>query len=102
MGKTVRFRMQDGDDTGSTMADAQTTLDYFTCTLGEAARWNEAHPHPFATVNHLVDEQAAALRQRPAVNFPGGCAGQDGRRTKSGRTPRSSAAGVGVGPGSDA
>lgn len=61
-----------------------THLDYFTCTLGEAAKWNEAHPHPFETVNHLVDEQADELRERPAVTFPGGCNGEDGRPIKSG------------------
>ncbi|PSR99252.1 hypothetical protein BD289DRAFT_361380 [Coniella lustricola] len=56
---------------------------YFTCTLGQAARWNANRPHPFKTVNHLIDEQANELRQRPAVNFPGGCYSDDGREMKT-------------------
>ncbi|CAN8104298.1 unnamed protein product [Discula destructiva] len=70
------------------MADPQTNLDYFTCTLGEAARWNQEHPHPFKTVSHLIDEQAEELRQRPAVTFPGGCPGENGRAMKSDFTYR--------------
>lgn len=66
-----------------TMAEEQLT--YFTCTLGEAAKWNENHPHPFETVNRLIDEQARELRQRPAVNFPGGCHDEEGREMKSGK-----------------
>lgn len=62
-----------------------TTLNYFLCTLGEAAIWNREHPHPFHTVNHLIDEQAKELPQRTAVNFPGACNGEDGREMKSGR-----------------
>lgn len=61
-----------------------THLNYFTCTLGEAALWNADHSHPFRTVNDLIDEQAKEIRQRPAVNFPGGCYGEDGRGMKSG------------------
>lgn len=89
MSKKVRFQIhgsnRNSSSTTAAMEDTQTNLDYFTCTLGEAARWNEAHPHPFQTVNHLIDEQADDLGQRPAVNFPGGCAGEDGRKMKSGR-----------------
>lgn len=86
--KKVRFQdnawdeRSNGDKADSMVA---THLDYFTCTLGEAAQWNDAHPHPFETVNHLVDAQADELRQRPAVNFPGGCNGANGRAIKSGR-----------------
>lgn len=85
--KKVRFQIHGRNPNGNSkaMAEAQTDLNYFTCTLGEAARWNEVHPHPFETVNHLVDVQAEELGQRPAVNFPGGCAGEDGRAMKSGR-----------------
>lgn len=87
--KKVRFHIsgwsaRSNKNTGAeTMTD--THLTYFTCTLGEAAKWNEAHPHAFETVNHLIDAQADDLRQRPAVNFPGGCTGEDGRGMKSGR-----------------
>lgn len=88
--KKVRFHSSGGtahDKTAAADAEdtTETNLNYFTCTLGEAAKWNEAHPHPFETVNDLVDVQAGDLRQRPAVNFPGGCNGEDGRAMKSGR-----------------
>lgn len=52
------------------MADMEPT--YFTCNLGEAAKWNETRPHTFRTVNHLIDEQAKECGQRLAVHFPGG------------------------------
>lgn len=68
-----------------TTTTTSTNLNYFICTLGEAAIWNREHPHPFHTVNDLVDEQAKELRQRPAINFAGGCNGEDGRQVKSGR-----------------
>lgn len=91
MSKKVRFHVDawshgwtKNPGTG-TMETAETHLNYFTCTLGEAARWNADHPHPFHTVNHLIDEQAEDLRQTPAVNFPGGCFAEDGREMKSGR-----------------
>lgn len=79
-------KMQAPSDTARTRNndDNKTHLNYFTCTLGEAAIWNAQHPHPFTTVNHLIDEQADELRQRPAVNFPGGCLSEDGREMKSG------------------
>ena len=46
-------------------------LNYFTCTLGQAAAWNEEHPHSFQTVNDLIDEQAERFPNHPAVGFPG-------------------------------
>lgn len=85
--KRVRFHVHDWSQDSSqagNMAQAETHLNYFTCTLGEAATWNAEHPHPFHTVNHLIDEQAKDQGQRPAVNFPGGCAAEDGREMKSG------------------
>lgn len=83
--KQVRFQVQVwSHDEKKPQAMAETPLNYFTCTLGDAAKWNAQHPHPFATVNDLIDEQAKELRQRPAVNFPGGCYGEDGRAMKSG------------------
>lgn len=87
MPKKVRFEVygwsHDNKQPDHTMTE--TDLNYFTCTLGQAAKWNRDHPHPFDTVNALVDEQAKELRQRPAVNFPGGCNSEDGREMKSGR-----------------
>ncbi|KAK7710297.1 putative NRPS-like protein biosynthetic cluster [Diaporthe eres] len=90
MSKKVRFNVHawSQDSTSAAMAQADTRLNYFTCTLGEAATWNADHPHPFHTVNHLIDEQAEDLRQRPAVNFPGGCFAEDGREIKSDFTYR--------------
>lgn len=83
--KQVRFQIQCWSDDDQTPSAMETTpLNYFTCTLGQAARWNADHPHPFSTVNDLIDAQAKELRQRPAVNFPGGCYGEDGRGMKSG------------------
>lgn len=83
--KSVRFRVQawSYNDKQPPIME-KTPLNYFTCTLGEAARWNIDHPHPFSTINDLIDEQAKELRQRPAVNFPGSCHGEDGRAMKSG------------------
>lgn len=83
--KHVRFQVHEwSHDEKKPRVMEDTPLNYFTCTLGEAARWNVDHPHPFTTVNELIDEQAKELRQRPAVNFPGGCYGEDGRGMKSG------------------
>lgn len=85
MSKRVRFQIHGWDnDNKNTGNMAETHLNYFTCTLGEAAQWNREHPHPFETINDLIDEQAKDLGQRPAVNFPGGCHGEDGRAMKSG------------------
>lgn len=86
MNKRVRFNVHAWrpDPEPANMAQVDSGLNYFTCTLGEAAAWNADHPHPFHTVNHLIDEQAEDLRQRPAVNFPGGCFAEDGREIKSG------------------
>lgn len=87
--KKVRFHINGwssrNSKTGNVENMTETHLNYFTCTLGEAAKWNEIHPHSFKTINHLIDVQADELRQRPAVNFPGGCTGEDGRSMKSGR-----------------
>lgn len=90
MSKKVRFHEVGGwsqeQDHNKSGTMRETQLNYFICTLGEASRWNREHPHPFHTVNDLIDEQAKELRQRPAVNFPGGCNGEDGRTMKSGRS----------------
>jgi hypothetical protein len=48
-------------------------LSYFTTTLGEAAVWNETHPHEIKTINGLLDRlgcEEAETRDRLAVGFP--------------------------------
>lgn len=85
MAKRVRFDVVPAwSRSGSPVPIAETHLNYFTCTLGEAARWSAENPHPFLTVNDLIDEQARELRQRPALNIAGDCHAEDGRELKSG------------------
>lgn len=45
-------------------------LNYFVCTLGNAAKINAQNPHVFKTVNDFVDFQARVIPQVPAVGFP--------------------------------
>jgi acyl-CoA synthetase (AMP-forming)/AMP-acid ligase II len=45
-------------------------LNYFVCTLGQAARINAQSPHVFKTVNDFIDFQARTIPQAPAVAFP--------------------------------
>lgn len=82
--KKVRFQVCSHDDRNLDMMP-KTQPNYFACTLGEAAQWNTEHPHSFHTVNDLIDGQAEQLRHRPAVNFPDGWNGEDGRGIKSGK-----------------
>lgn len=86
MAKKVRFDVVQpwSQDSKSSAPRPETHLNYFTCTLGGAARWNKEHTHPFETVNDLIDAQAKELRQRPALNFAGGCHAEDGKEMKSG------------------
>ena len=47
-------------------------LNYFTCTLGQAAQYKETVPEDersFDTVLDLVDKQAEAYGDRPALGF---------------------------------
>ena len=44
-------------------------LNYFVCTLGQAAVWNEKHPHAFGNINDLIDERAQENSNAPAVGF---------------------------------
>jgi hypothetical protein len=48
----------------------EATLNYFTCTLGQAAELNGIFPRDFATVTELIDIQAQVHRDKPAVGFP--------------------------------
>ena len=45
-------------------------VNYFVCTLGQAAVFNAEKPHAFRTVNELIDLQAQRHPSRPAVGFP--------------------------------
>ena len=48
---------------------AEEDLNYFVCTLGQAAVWNEKHRHSFETINDLIDGQAENFPDAPAVGF---------------------------------
>lgn len=45
-------------------------LNYFICTLGQAAAINETDPHAFHTINDFIDLQANRFPHSPAVGFP--------------------------------
>ena len=45
-------------------------LNYFVCTLGQAAELNAKNPHDFKTVNDLLALQAHDHPDEPAVGFP--------------------------------
>ena len=45
-------------------------LNYFVCTLGEAAEINTQNPRSWRTVNDFIDHQAEKFPKRPAVGFP--------------------------------
>lgn len=48
-------------------------LNYFTCTLGQAAQWKQRQsgeqPVQFDTILELIEEQASELPERPALGF---------------------------------
>jgi hypothetical protein len=48
----------------------EATLNYFTCTLGQAAELSGMFPRDFETVTEFIDIQALAHRDKPAVGFP--------------------------------
>lgn len=45
-------------------------VNYFTCTLGQAAATRAEHPTSYDTVNDLFDERFKKIPHRPAVGFP--------------------------------
>lgn len=47
-----------------------TTLNYFTCTLGQAVEINDKAPHEFRTINEFLRHQARVIPRAPAVGFP--------------------------------
>ena len=49
---------------------AEPEVNYFVCTLGQAATLNAAAPHAFRTVNDLLDVHARRIPEYPAVGFP--------------------------------
>ena len=57
------------------MTDAQSSavsadVNYFVCTLGQAAVLIADKPHPYRTVNEFIDHQAREHSSRPAIGFP--------------------------------
>lgn len=50
--------------------EEQPDVNYFVCTLGQAASLNAEKPHSFKTINDFVDLQARQYPTRPAVGFP--------------------------------
>lgn len=51
-------------------------VNYFTCTLGEAAEINSKIPHSYTTITSFLDVQARDVPERSAVALP--CPGADG------------------------
>lgn len=53
------------------MKDHESTVEptYFTCTLDQAASFNEKHPHKYQTITEFIDSQASTCPQKPAVGF---------------------------------
>ena len=49
---------------------ANADVNYFVCTLGQAAALNADKPHPFQTVNEFIDHQAREHPSHPAIGFP--------------------------------
>lgn len=45
-------------------------LNYFVCTLGQAAEFKTLKQQSWATVNDFIDHQASAHPDDPAVGFP--------------------------------
>ena len=45
-------------------------LNYFVCTLGQAAELNTKNPHKFKTINDFLALQAHDYPDEPAVGFP--------------------------------
>lgn len=50
--------------------EASDSLNYFICTLGQAASINGISPHKFKTINEFIDVQAERVPGLPAVAFP--------------------------------
>ena len=50
--------------------DAGAEVNYFVCTLGQAAGINQKNPHSFQTISEFLDVQAQAVPHNPAVGFP--------------------------------
>ncbi|KAI9844350.1 MAG: putative NRPS-like protein biosynthetic cluster [Sclerophora amabilis] len=60
------------------VGDEFPNLNYFICTLGQAAQINAREPHDFSTVNDFLDRQAQLIPNRPAVGFPKPSLNSDG------------------------
>ena len=53
-------------------------LNYFVCTLGQAAALNARNPHQWKTINSFIDFQAQRFPDSHAVGFPVPPDGADG------------------------
>ena len=56
--------------TDAQLSAANADVNYFVCTLGQAAALNADQPHPFKTVNEFIDHQAREHPSHPAIGFP--------------------------------
>ena len=45
-------------------------VNYFICTLGQAAEFMAEKPRSYKTVNEFIDHQARQYPSRPALGFP--------------------------------
>ena len=52
-------------------------VNYFVCTLGQAAAFNTEKPHAFKTINEFIDHQARQFPHYPAVGFPSPLKGKE-------------------------
>jgi len=69
--RTWRVMMSHKKRYVSTSVQAATPdLNYFTCTLGQAAELNTVDQHSWKTINEFIDRQAQENPNRPAVGFP--------------------------------
>lgn len=58
-----------GSTTNGEKDDVQ-TLNYFTCTLGQAAVIIDQKPHDFHSINEFIEQQAKHIPHLAAVGFP--------------------------------
>ena len=56
--------------TDAQLPTATADVNYFVCTLGQAAALIADEPHPFKTVNEFIDYQAREHPSHPAFGFP--------------------------------
>ena len=64
------------DHTGQ--SNEEPDLNYFVCTLGQAAALNTRNPHQWRNINSFIDFKAQKSPDSHAVGFPVPPAGTDG------------------------